>query len=227
MFNHASGQLLPGYPSTRGIPTAHRTLHGLMFNKTSGHLLREHTRNPRHLDLHPQTRRREMFMRQHCCACTPQAHLDLSPCAKRQVPAKRLAFSRREHSWISLRAQEDLFMRQHCCIRTLSAHLDLTPCAKRHVPAKSFVRKEACSIEKTAAIWRCPSLTLSVTRDRNPGHRAFAFQIVDPISVYAVGETSGDAHVQASMYMVATYTYVYTCTHGHVCIYTYVLLNGT
>ena len=125
------------YRSTCGIPAAHRTFRGLMFRKTSRQLLREHTRNPRHLDLHPHTRHREIFMRQDCCARTPQAHLALSPCAKRHVPAKRLlrshaasklgsrsvreekcssektaAFPRCEHTWISLRAQRDMFMRQ-------------------------------------------------------------------------------------------------------------------
>ena len=117
-------------------PAAHRTFRG----QTSGQLLREHTRNP---DLHAHRRHREMFMRQDCCARTPHAHLDLSQCAKRHVPAKSLlrshatstlgtrsvrkltcscantaAFARCEHTWISLRAQTDMFMRQHCCIRT-------------------------------------------------------------------------------------------------------------
>ena len=103
---------------------------GLMFSKTSGQLLREHTRNPRHLDLHPHTRHRKMFMRQDCCVLTPRADLDLSPCARRPVHAttllrshavstlgshsvrkeaysgeKTAAFSRREHTWISLCAQ--------------------------------------------------------------------------------------------------------------------------
>ena len=158
------------YPSTRGIPAAHRTFRGLTLSKTSGHLPREHTRNPRHLHLHPHTSRAVMFMRQDCCAGTPQAHLDLSPCAKKHVPAKRLlrshaagtlgsfsvrkqtcscdntaAFARCEHTWISLRAPEDLCVRQHCCVRTLWAHLDLTPCAKRHVPAKRLLRSHAAS----------------------------------------------------------------------------------
>ena len=37
-----------------------------------------------------RTQGAEMFMRQDCCARTPQAHLDLSACAKRHVPPKRL-----------------------------------------------------------------------------------------------------------------------------------------
>ena len=177
-----------------------------MFSKTSGQLLREHTRNPRHLDLHPHTGHKEMFMPQDCCARTPQAHLDLAPCAKRHVPAKRplrshaastlgshtmrkqtcsgdntAAFSRREHTWISLRAQ-----------------------ARRHVPSKRLlrshaastlgslsVRKETCSIEKTAAFSRRERTRPLLYREpvtRNPSHRAFALQIVNPRSVYAVGE---------------------------------------
>ena len=135
-----------------------------MFSKTSGQLLREHTRNPRHLDLHPHTRHRKMFMRQDCCARTPQAHLD-------HVPAKRLllrshaastlgshfgrketcsiektaAVARCEHTWISLRAQTDLFMRQHCCALTPRAHLDLSPCARRPVHATTLLRSHAVS----------------------------------------------------------------------------------
>ena len=93
-----------------------------MFSKTSGQLLREHTRNPRLLKLHPHTRHREMFMRQHCCARKPQTHLDLSPCAKRHVPAKR-----------------------HCCVLTPRAHLDLAACAKRHVSSKRLLRSHAGS----------------------------------------------------------------------------------
>ena len=140
----------------------------------------------------------DMFMRQHCCIRTPQAHLDLAPCAKRHVPAKRLlrsharstlgfrsvrkqtctiektaALALCEHAWISLRPQTKRHVHAtDCCFRTPQAHLDLSPCAKRHVPAKRLlrshaastlgslgsrsVRKETCSIEKTAAISRCP-----------------------------------------------------------------------
>ena len=82
------------------------------------------------------------------------AHLDLSPCAKRHVPAKKLLRSRagstlgsrsvrkgtcsiemtvadslRKHTWILLRAQRDMFRRKDCCVRTPQAHLDLIPCA--------------------------------------------------------------------------------------------------
>ena len=141
-----------------------------MLSKTSGQLLREHTRHPLQLDLHPHARHREMFIRQDCCARTPQAHLDLFPCTKRHVPAKKLlhshagstggspsmrkktcsydnsaAFARCEHTWISLRAQRDMFRRKDCCVLTPPAHLDLAPCAKTHVPSK-----------RPPAISRCP-----------------------------------------------------------------------
>ena len=213
----------------------------------------------------------DMFRQNDCCVLTPQAHLDLFLCANRHVHATTLlrshakstlgfhsvrketcsgkttaAFSRHEHTWISLRAPKgmshrkdccvltpqahlDLFLcanryvhATHCCVLTSQAHLDLTPCARRHVPAKRLlrshaastlgslsVRKETCAIEKTAAISCCPQDRLfqlaeprssfysqARTRPlryrepvtRNPGRRAFALQIVDPMSVYAVGE---------------------------------------
>ena len=128
---------------------------------------------------------RDMFRRKNCCVLTPGAQLDLSPCARRPVHAttllrshavstfgsrsvrketcsgdkiaavsrgehswishraqrdmfrrKTAVFSRREHSWISLRAQGDMFRQNDCCARS--------------------VRKERRSIEKTAAISRCP-----------------------------------------------------------------------
>ena len=104
------------------------------------------------LDLSPRANR-NMFMRQHCCDLTPGAHLDLSPCASkktcscdrllrshagstlgspsvrkvRYVPAKRLltaAFSRRQHSWISLRGQRNRFHRKDCSDLALPPKLD-------------------------------------------------------------------------------------------------------
>ena len=103
-------------------------------------------------------------MRQDCCVRTPQAHLDPFPCAKRTTAA----FLRREHTWISFRAQTDMFMRQQCCIRTSPLHLDLAPFAKKHVPAKRLlrshagstlrslsVRKKTCSCDNNAAFARC------------------------------------------------------------------------
>ena len=180
------------YPSTRGIPAAHRTFRGLMFSKTSGQLLREHTRNPRHLDLHLHTRAREMFMRQGCCARTPQAHLDLSPCAKRHVPAKRLlrshaastlgslsvrkqedmfmrqtaAFACHRHTWISLRAQRDMFQQNDCCVRTPPAHLDLSPCAS----------KKTCSCDKLLRSHATGTVgSLSVRKETYSGEKTAAF----------------------------------------------------
>ena len=82
-------------------------------------------------------------MPQHCCIRTLRAHLDLSPCAKRHVPAKK------------------------CCFLTLKPQLDLSPCARRPVHATTLlrshavstlgshsVRRETCSFEKTAAFCR-------------------------------------------------------------------------
>ena len=67
-----------------------RTFRGLIFSKISGQLLLDYTRNPRHLDIHPHTRHREMFMRQDCYAPMPQAYLDFSPCATSYFPTRRL-----------------------------------------------------------------------------------------------------------------------------------------
>ena len=126
-----------------------------------------------------------------CCVRTPQAHLDLSPCAQRHVPSTRLlrshaastlgslsvrkqehmfmrqtaAFERHKHTWISLRAQRDMFLQNDCCDRE------------------------------------------PVTR--NPGHRAFALQIVDPISVHAVGE--GLELTEKSNYKHHNYMDPYQC----------------
>ena len=95
---------------------------------------------------------RDMFRQSGCCVLTPRAHLDLAPCANRLVHATNLlhshavstlgclpvrketcsgeriaAFSRREHTWISLRAQRDMFRQSGCCALTPRAHLDLSP----------------------------------------------------------------------------------------------------
>ena len=68
---------------------------------------------------------------------------------------KAAAFSRREHSWISLRAQA----RRHvhatdCCVLTPQAQLDLSPCAKRR-----FWRKKCCILTPGAQLdlSRCAS----------------------------------------------------------------------
>ena len=190
MFNHASGQLLPEHTWNPRCAQNFSWTHV----REDRQLLREHTRNPRHLDLHPHTRHREMFMRQDCCARTPQAHVDLSRCANRHVPVKRLlrshatstvgalsvrkttcscdrwlrshatstlgslsvrketcsgkttvAFSRHEHTWISLPAQGDMFHRKDCCAHTLPHKVDdvylrtpdpISTVKRAHVPYK-------------------------------------------------------------------------------------------
>ena len=102
-----------------------------------------------------------MFMRQHCYARTPQAHLDLSPCAKRHVPAKRLlrshaastlaslsvrkqtcscdntaAFARCEHTWtcqrVMFRRKVAAFSRREHTWISLRAQRDM------------FHRKDCC-----------------------------------------------------------------------------------
>ena len=116
-----------------------------------------------------EIRHREMFMRQDCCTRAPQAHLDLSPCAKRHVPAKSLlrshtastlgslsarqqddmfmrqtvAFARHNHTWISLRGQRDMFRQNDWCVLTPRAHLDLGSCAKKHAPSKRLLQSRA------------------------------------------------------------------------------------
>ena len=49
-----------------------------------------------------------LFMRQHGCVRTPQAHLDLTPCANRHVPAKRLLRSQAARSLGSRSVRSDL-----------------------------------------------------------------------------------------------------------------------
>ena len=158
----------------------------MMFNHVSGQLLPEHTWNPRcapslsvdscsvshqgnccastreipPLNLHPHTRHTEMFMRQDCCACTPQAHLDLSPCAKRHVPAKKLL---RSHAWstvgsLSMRKKPvhtTTRLRSHA-VTTLGSH---------------SVRKETCSGKTTAAFSRQEHSWISLRAHRNMFHR--------------------------------------------------------
>ena len=93
---------------------------------------------------------RDMSHRNDCCALTPRAHLDLSPCAsKKTCSCDRLlrshatctlgslsvrketcsdkttaAFPRREYSWISPRAQSDMFHRKDCCDLALPPKID-------------------------------------------------------------------------------------------------------
>ena len=160
-----------------------------------------------------------MFRQKDCCIITPGAQLDLSPCARRPVHAttplrshagstigslsmrKRTcscdntaAFARYEHTWISLRAQENLFRQNDCClILTPRAHLDPAPWAKRHVPSKRLLRSRAAPKDRWFLLAdagsnfysqaRTPPLRYQEPVTRNPGHRAFALQIANPISV--------------------------------------------
>ena len=106
-----------------GSPSAHRVQRdACSCDKTAALACHRHT----WIFLHAQT---DMFWCKDCCDLTPRAHLDLFPCANRHVHAttllhshavstlgslsvrkqtcsgaKTAAFSRREHTWISLRA---------------------------------------------------------------------------------------------------------------------------
>ena len=89
---------------------------------------------------------RDMFRRKSCCVLTPDAHLDLAPCANRHVPSKRLL---RSHSAstlgsLSARKQEGMFMRQTAGFAG-HKHTWISPCAKKHVPAKRLLRSHAAS----------------------------------------------------------------------------------
>ena len=140
------------------------------------------------------------------CVLTPRAHLDLSPCARRPVHATTLlrshavstlgsysvrkeacsgekigAFSRRENTWMSLRAQRDMFDQKDCCVLTPRAHLDLSPCAskktcscdrlRRSHAASTLgslsVRKKTCSCDNTAASARCQHTWISLRAQRD------------------------------------------------------------
>ena len=126
MFNHAWGNC---YPSKPGIPAAHQKFLWTHVQKDiRATVARAHAKSPP-LGFHPHARHRDMFMRQDCCARTPHAHLDLSPCAKRHVTGKKqlrshasrsvrkqkclcdntAEFSRRVQTWISLCARRDMF----------------------------------------------------------------------------------------------------------------------
>ena len=179
-----------------------------MFSKTSGQLLREHTRNPRHLNLIrtqgtdrcscdkiaafarcEQTwislrAQRDMFRRKDCCVVTPGAHLDLFQCANRHVHATTAAFARCEQTWISLRAQRYMFRRKDCCVVTPGARLDLFQCANRQVHATTLlrshavstlgyhsVRKKACSGKKSVAFSRRERAWISLRAQKDMFHR--------------------------------------------------------
>ena len=88
---------------------------------------------------------RDMFRRQHCCVLTPGAHLELSPCARKHVPAKRLL---RSHAGSTLGS---LSVRKQTCSCDNLLHSNAVSTV-----GPLSVRKKTCSIEKTAAISRCP-----------------------------------------------------------------------
>ena len=160
------------YPSTLGIPAARRTFRGLMFSKTSGQLRREraHAKSPPLGSPSAHKAQRDVhatgLLRSHATSTLGSCSVRKETCSIERTAA----FLRREHTWISVRAQARTHVHAiDCCVRTPQAHLDLALCAKRHVPAKRLlrshaastlgsrsVRKETCSIEKTAAISRCP-----------------------------------------------------------------------
>ena len=83
------------------------------------------------------------------------------------------AFSRREHTWISLREQRDMFHRKDCCDLALPPKID-DFCLRTPDPVST--------VKRAHVHYAIGNPT------RNPGHRAFALQIVDPASAYAVGE---------------------------------------
>ena len=134
-----------------------------MFSKTSGQLLREHMQNPRHLDVHAHTRHREMFMRQDCCAHTPQAHLDLSPRATRPVPAERLLHSHATSTLGSLSVRKVICSGEKTAAFSRGEHTWISPlcvhATRLHSHAVSTLgslsaRNKTCSGEKTAAFSR-------------------------------------------------------------------------
>ena len=87
---------------------------------------------------------------------------------------KTVAFSRREHTWISLRAQA----RRHvhatdCCVRTPQAHLDLFP-----------LRKETCSGKTTAALSRHEHTWISLRAQRDMFHRKDCCDLALPPKIH-------------------------------------------
>ena len=141
---------------------------------------------------------RDMLRRKDCCVLTPRAHLDLflhshavSTLGSRSVRKETCsgkttaAFSRREHTWISLRAQKDMFHRKDCCVLTPRAHLDLSPCASKNTCScdrllrsqatstlgSLSVRKETCSGKATAAFSRRENTWISLRAQRDMFHR--------------------------------------------------------
>ena len=106
---------------------------------------------------------KDMFMRQHCCIRTHSHAVStvgsLSVCKKTCSCDHTAAFSRREHSWISLCARTPshatTLLRSHA-VSTLGSHA---------------VRKEACSGEKTAAFSRREHTWISLRAQIDMFHR--------------------------------------------------------
>ena len=153
---------------------------------------------------------RDMFRRKNCSVLTLGAQLDLSPCARRPVHAttllrshavstlgshsvrkeacsdkKTAAFSRREHTWISLRAQRDMFHRKGRCVLTRRPDWDISPCAsnqtcscdrllRSHATStlrSLSVRKETRSGKTAASFSRCEHTWISLRAQRDMFHR--------------------------------------------------------
>ena len=200
MCNHASGQLLPEHTWSPRCAQKFSWTHVQQDMRATA--ARAHAKTPPPGSPSAHRAQRDVHATD-CCARMP--HLDLTPCAKRHVPAKRLlrghaartlgslsvrklacscdntaAFASCEHTWISLRAQRDMFRRKNCCARTLRAHLDLSPCARRPVHATTLLRshavstlrshslrKEACSGEQTAVFSRREHTWISLRAQRD------------------------------------------------------------
>ena len=80
------------------------------------------------------------------------------------------AFSRREHTWISLRAQKDMFHRKDCCVLTARAHLVLSPCAS----------KKTCSCDRLLRSHATSTLgSLSVRKETCSGKTIAAFSLLE------------------------------------------------
>ena len=164
MFNHASGQLLPATQpplrtelfvdscsvrhqgnccaSTREIPATWISIcrqgtKRCSCDKTAALARHKHT----WISLRAQ---RDMLHRKDCCALTPRAHLDLSPCARKKTCSfDRLLRSHATSTLGSLSVRRETCSGEKTAALTLRAHLYLVPCAERHVPSKRLLRSRA------------------------------------------------------------------------------------
>ena len=221
MCNHASGQLLPEHTWNprcaqnfswthvqqdirATVARAHAKSPPL--GSPSAHKAQRDVHAARPLHSHATSTLGSRSVRKETCsiertaAFSRREHTWISLVRKREDMFMRqtAAFARHKHTWIFLRAQRDMFWQNDCCVRTPRAHLDLAPCAKRHVPSKRLLRSRAAPQDRwfLFADARFSFYTQPRTRPlryrepvtRNPSNRTFALQIVDPISVYAVGE---------------------------------------